>query len=43
MNFVKKIPNVTIRKASEKDVNDWAEILHESSELTYSQYIPRDY
>lgn len=43
MSFIKQIPNVIFRKASEKDVDDWAEILHESSELTYSQYISRDY
>ena len=25
------------------DKNDWAEILHQSSELIYSQYVSRDY
>lgn len=34
MSFIKQIPNVIIRKASEKDVDDWAKILHESSEIT---------
>lgn len=43
MSFIKQIPNVIIRKASEKDVDDWAKILHESSEITYSHYISRDY
>ena len=31
-NFVKKILPVKIRRATEEDVNDWAEILHRSSE-----------
>ncbi len=40
---IKKILSIKIRKANEKDVNDWAEILHQSSELIYSQYVSRDY
>lgn len=42
-NFVKKILPVKIRRATEEDVNDWAEILHQSSENIYSQYVSRDY
>ncbi len=42
-NFVKKILPVKIRRATEGDVNDWAEILHQSSENIYSQYVSRDY
>lgn len=42
-NFVKEILPVKIRRASESDVNDWAEILHQSSENIYSQYVSRDY
>lgn len=43
MDFMKKIPNVTIRKASEIDADDWACILHESLVSTYAQYISQDY
>lgn len=42
-DFIKKILSTKIRKATEKDANDWAEILHQSSELIYSQYVSRDY
>ncbi len=42
-NFVKKILPVKIRRATEEDVNDWAEILHRSSENIYSEYVSRDY
>lgn len=42
-NFVKKILPVKIRRATEEDVNDWAEILHQSSENIYSQYVSREY
>lgn len=42
-NFVKEILPVKIRRASESDANDWAEILHQSSEAIYSQYVSRDY
>ncbi len=42
-NFVKKILPVKIRRATEEDVNDWAEILHQSSENIYSEYVSRDY
>ncbi len=42
-NFIKKIPQVIIRKANEKDANDWAEILHQSYETIYSDYVSRDY
>ena len=42
-DFIKKIISAKIRKATEKDANDWAEILHQSSELIYSQYVSRDY
>ena len=35
MDFMKKIPNVTIRKASEIDADDWACILHESLDRDY--------
>ena len=41
--FIKKILSAKIKKATEKDANDWAEILHQSSELIYSQYVSRDY
>lgn len=42
-NFVKEILPVKIRRARESDANDWAEILHQSSEAIYSQYVSRDY
>lgn len=42
-DFIKKIPTVNIRKANEKDADDWAEILHQSSEDIYAQYVSRDY
>lgn len=42
-DFIKKILPVKIRKSNEKDANDWAEILHQSSELIYSQYVSREY
>ncbi len=42
-DFIKKILTVKIRKATEKDANDWAEILHQSSENIYSQHVSRDY
>lgn len=38
-----QISNVVIRKASEKDADDWALILHESLNNTYQNYISRDY
>ena len=41
--FIKKILSAKIKKATEKHANDWAEILHQSSELIYSQYVSRDY
>ena len=41
--FIKKILSAKIKKATEKDANDWAEVLHQSSELIYSQYVSRDY
>ena len=43
MDFMKKISNVTIRKASEIDADDWACILHASLVGTYAQYISQDY
>lgn len=42
-DFIKKISPVKIRKATEKDADDWAEILHQSSETIYSQYVSREY
>lgn len=42
-DFIKKIIPIEIRKANEKDVNDWAEILHKSYETIYSRYVSRDY
>lgn len=42
-SFVKKILPVKIRRATENDVNDWAEILHKSYENTYSEYVSREY
>lgn len=42
-DFIKKILTIKVRRANEKDVNDWAEILHQSSEEIYSQYVSRDY
>ncbi len=38
-----QISNVVIRKASEKDADDWALILHDSLNNTYQNYISRDY
>lgn len=42
-DWIKKIQQVTIRRANEKDVDDWAEILHQSSEAIYSEYVSREY
>lgn len=42
-DFIKKILPVKIRKSTEEDVENWAEILHQSSEAIYSQYISREY
>lgn len=42
-DFNKKILLVKIRKANERDADNWAEILHQSSETIYSQYVSKDY
>ncbi len=42
-NFIKKILPVEVRVAKQVDANDWAGILHQSSEDIYSQYVSRDY
>lgn len=42
-HFNKNRLKVEIRKASQKDVYDWSEILHQSLEATYAQYVSRDY
>ncbi len=42
-DFIKTIPQVIIRKASKKDADDWAEILHQSYEAIYSNYVSREY
>jgi ribosomal protein S18 acetylase RimI-like enzyme len=42
-DFIRKVLLVQIRKANINDAKDWAEILHKSYELTYSEYISKDY
>jgi ribosomal protein S18 acetylase RimI-like enzyme len=42
-DFIKKVLLVKFRKAGINDAKDWAEILHNSYKLTYSEYISKEY